>query len=129
MHAEEKALAHKKAPKTTLEIRIGNRFLTHRVAARVFCTALQEMGFDRVAKVGLRVCGHPLISKCAPVGVDGKVRSYQEVDSWVIVTNTSTREKKALLEQVAESLKIPINVKITTVDAQIDALLRGAPQE
>jgi hypothetical protein len=105
-----------KAQKTALRVRIGRDFLRDKKASNVFCSALQAMGLENVASVNVSVCGLPLVSRTAPPLKNGKSRSYQEIDGWFIITHSSTRDKKAVLEQVAEKLQIPLQVTILTQD-------------
>ena len=98
----------KKSAKTTLSVRIGTARIENPKAATVFCDTLQRMGLDRVSRLGLSVSGLPLVSQNAPA----RKRSYRELDGWFVITHSSTRDKKATLEQAAEFLGIPIDVRI-----------------
>ena len=66
------------------------------------------MGLERVAKLNLTMCGHPLVSKQAPF----QKRGAKHLNGWYVVTHASTREKRTVLEQVSEQLEVPISVKV-----------------
>ncbi len=117
------APTRKKSPKTTLEVRIGSQVLRGKVALNVFIAALQAMGLEQVATVDVRVCGQPLVSKFAPPSMNSPSRSYKKIDGWFIITHSSTREKKAVLEQVAQKLRIPLEVTIRTHDELLEDIL------
>lgn len=105
---------HQKSPKTTLQVRIGNQSLYRNTAASVFCHTLSAMGLEQVSKVGLTSCGMPLVSKTPPA----KDRNHEKLGEWFIITHSSTREKRSLLEEAADALSIPIKVRIVT-EAQV----------
>lgn len=119
----EQTHTQEKGPRTTLEVRVGASLLRELVAADAFCKALDAMGLDRVAAIGLTVCGLPLLSKGGPPIKNGTTRGNRKMREWFIVTHSSTREKKAILEQAADALKIPIEVRVLTMNDALRATL------
>jgi hypothetical protein len=77
-----------------------------RNATDAFLAALRHMGLERVAALDLKLCGSPLVSRSEP----RTDRTYHRSGDWFVITHCSTREKKSLLEQVAEELGIDIRV-------------------
>ena len=76
-------------------------------AAQTFARAIKELGFKRVAELGKRVNGYPLVStKRHPT------YCQQLVDGHYIFTHSSTKSKKALLEEIADELNEPLKVTI-----------------
>lgn len=122
-HAAEDSALRSKSRKTTLEIRIGNKTIRHRVAAQAFAEALAEMGLPAVAYLDQIVSGLPLISKKGPPSKNGDARGFKSIDGWFIATHSSTKDKKATLEEVADALKIPIKVRILSQSDYVDAVL------
>lgn len=107
---------NKKGPATSLEVRIGTKVFVGPNAAKAFCRAIEAIGFERIAHLDLTVSGLPLISLKRP----GKKRTAARMGDWYVVTHSSTRDKKAVLEQAAEMLAIPIRVRIVAKDEARD---------
>lgn len=112
----EEPKPRQKQPKTFLEVRIGTSVLRGPQATETFCKGLEAMGLERVAKLGLTVSGLPLVSKNGPPSGKDK-RTHLVINGWYIITHSSNRDKKATLEQAAEALSIPIQVKLLTKEA------------
>jgi hypothetical protein len=101
------AFIRRKSPPTTLTVWIGSSALTGEIAADVFCRALKVMGLQRVAILALKESGVPIVSRARP----DRDRNHREIDGWFINTHSNTRVKKAILEEAAEALNIPIEVR------------------
>jgi hypothetical protein len=99
---------NRRQPRRNLRVLVKGTEIRGKNAADVFVAALRHMGLERVAALNVKLCGSHLVSNSTPP-VD---RSYWRSGDWHIVTHCSTREKKSLLEQVAEELGVDIRVSI-----------------
>ena len=86
-----------------------NKQIYSDTAAKTFVEALRLLNFDDVAKLGLIVNKHPLISKTNYRPDSSNTYQY---GNWFIDTLCNTQRKKELLEQISKALKIPIRVEI-----------------
>lgn len=99
--------SHTKGPRTRLRVTFddGTR-LEEYFAADTFALALQRMGFDRVASLGIT-------ERNVPLGGDTKSDQYgqRRIDGRYVCTHSSTPEKKATLEQIANKLRVGLRVE------------------
>jgi enamine deaminase RidA (YjgF/YER057c/UK114 family) len=97
-----------KKPRSKLSVAIADKQIQHDTAVNSFVAALETMGFERVASLGKKLSGVPLISKTPPTGY----QSHKQHGPWFITTHSSTQNMKQLLEELGKQLKILIQVKI-----------------
>lgn len=79
-------------------------------AKDTFVEVICRLGIERVRQLGLKFCKVPIISNTrdakygkAQVPVDG---------GWLILTHSSTNDKKKQLDKIAKALKIRMKVEI-----------------
>lgn len=106
--AVRKMKTHTKGRRTRLRVTFdGGPTIEEYYAADTFALALQRMGFDRVAGLGITERNMPLV---------GDIRSDQygqrRVDGKWVCTHSSTPEKKETLERVAKKLGVGLRVEI-----------------
>ena len=99
---------HTKGPRTRLRVAFdGGPTIEEHYAADTFALALQQMGFERVAALGITERNVPLV---------GDVRSAQHnqrrLDGRYVCVHSSTPEKKETLERVAKRLGVGLNVEV-----------------
>lgn len=99
---------HTKGPRTRLRVTFdGEPPIEEYYAADTFALALQRMGFDRVAALGITERNVPLV---------GDIKSDQygqrRLDGKYVCTHSSTPEKKQTLERVAKKLGLSLRVEI-----------------
>ena len=100
--------ARTKGPRTRLRVTFdAGSTLEEHYAADTFALALQQMGFDRVAALGITERNVPLVG-------DIKSDQYQQrrVDGQYVCTHSSAPEKKETLEHVAKKLGVGLRVEI-----------------
>jgi hypothetical protein len=110
---KKQVLPHKKTftgkkPRSKLSVTIIGKQIQLDTATNTFVAALEEIGFERVASLGKKLSGVPLISKTPPTGY----QNYKQCGPWFITTHSSTQDKKQLLEGLGTQLRIPVQVKI-----------------
>lgn len=99
-----------KSPRSKLRVHINGKVLEHSTAAETFARTLAEIGIERVARLGKTLSGIPLVSKSA-------APDYQEqfvLGEYRICTHANNPTKKRVLDQIANELKIPLKVEIST---------------
>lgn len=97
-----------KSPKTRLSVTFHNgKIIKENIASKTFALALQEIGLDRVRRLSKILCNVPLIS-------NQKHETYGQyrIGNQYIFTNTDTRTKKEVLEEIAAELGVKIQVEI-----------------
>ncbi|MGR3821690.1 MAG: hypothetical protein ACU0A5_03855 [Salipiger marinus] len=103
-----------KAPKTGLRVRFPDGHeIERKTAALTLAHALQRIGFEKVAPLGLVVNREPLVSRSPSQRYDsvpmGRV---------FVRTSSSTAAKKRQLEQIARQLGLELQVEITAPPAR-----------
>ena len=85
----------------------NGEIINHKVSATTFSEAIEKLGIDRVRNLERRVNGIPLIST-------SKHSKYDQRKSgrYYIMTNTDTKTKKRLLEEIATKLHESLKVEI-----------------
>lgn len=96
-----------------LSVIYEDRLFHNRSDAGTFADAIHAIGCERVASLGLRMNYHPLVCDKFQRLQHQRYRIQIERRSeWIIVTHSSTRRKKELLDQIARLLRITIQVSI-----------------
>ena len=85
----------------------NEEIVNHNVSATTFTEVVEKLGIERVRSLKRKVGRLPLISTSKDP-ILGQRRSGQ----YYIMTNTSTKMKKALLEKIAADLGEPLKVEI-----------------
>jgi len=99
------------APKTRLRVIMPNgQVITHAKAKDTFIEAILTIGIERVRSLGLKFCKIPIISNTR----DKKYgRAQHDVgNGWMILTHSSTADKKKILDKIAKALNIKLRVEI-----------------
>lgn len=111
-YSEHKSLTTtKKSPRSTLRITMPDgHIIESRKAKDSFIEAILRIGIDRVRPLGYTFDGVPLISSIR----DSKYGNAQTDigNGWLIITHSSTLNKKKMLEKIAKALRINIKVEI-----------------
>lgn len=97
-----------KAPKTVLIVKFADGTLIHEpIAAKTFTKAIKKLGTQQVMALGEKVYGIPLITK-------RQHESYAQtpLDSYFVMTHSSTEDKRTQLLRIADALKEKISVNI-----------------
>lgn len=81
--------------------------VNHNVAATTFTEVIEKLGIERVRNLGYKVNRVPLISTSEHSTYD-----QRKSGRYYIMTNTSTKKKKSLLEKIATDLGEPLRVEI-----------------
>lgn len=99
------------AEKTLLKVTLPDgRVIEEKKAKDTFVKTILWMGIDRVRPLGLKFCRVPVVSNTS----DPKYGKAQ-VDvggGWLILTHSGTRDKKKMLDKMANALGIPLTVEI-----------------
>lgn len=107
----QKAKKEDIAPKTLLRVTMPDGTVIENDKAKdTFVEVICRIGIERVRPLGLKFCKVPIISNTrdakygkAQVPVDG---------GWLILTHSSTNNKKKQLDKIAKALKIKMKVEI-----------------
>jgi hypothetical protein len=102
------AKAGKKASRTRLRVTLHTgKVIQQATAAETFADVIAALGVDTIRKLGLIVNGIPLVG-------DKKHPKYNQLarERSLIVTHSSTRAKKDLLEAIADKLSQRIRVEV-----------------
>lgn len=107
----QKAKKEDIAPKTLLRVTMPDGTVIEKAKAKdTFVAVICRIGIERVRPLGLKFCKVPIISNTrdakygkAQVPVDG---------GWLILTHSSTNDKKKQLDKIAKALKIKMKVEI-----------------
>jgi hypothetical protein len=87
----------------------GGEVIEGRNAAETFVTALEKIGFERVAQLNKTLSGAPLVSRSeAAFDYQGKTMT----GGWYVCTHSNTRKKKELIEEIAFRFGVQVGVEI-----------------
>lgn len=114
----QKATKQDIAPKTILRVTMPDGSVIKRKSAKdTFIEVIKKIGVDKVRPVGLKFCKIPIISNTR----DAKYGTAQHDvgGGWLILTHSSTGDKKKQLDRIAKALGLNLKVEI----------VRGASQE
>ncbi len=99
------------APKTGLRVTLPDgRVIAHPKASDTFIDTLLAIGIDRVRPLGVKFCKIPIISNTR----DKKYGHAQHDvgNGWMILTHSSTADKKKMLDKIAKALNLNMKVQI-----------------
>ena len=99
------------APKTGLRVTLPDgRVLAHAKAKDTFIEALLSIGIERIRPLGVKFCRIPIISNTRDKKY-GKAQ-HDVGNGWLILTHSSTADKKKMLDKIAKALNLAIKVEI-----------------
>jgi hypothetical protein len=101
-------LSTTKASRTGLFVKFPSGIVfSENTAAETLVKAIEQIGFERVARLNIRVNGENIVSREAST-------KYNEtkVDSFFIKTHSSTSQKQRHLLQISDELSLKLTVKI-----------------
>ncbi len=97
-----------KSPQTRLVVTMPNgEKIDHNVVAITFAEVIEKLGIERVRNLECQVNRIPLISTS-----NHTLYNQHKSGQYYIMTNTSTKKKKRLLEEIAADLHEPLKVEI-----------------
>jgi hypothetical protein len=97
-----------KRPATRLEVHLRGESYSSRCAADTLADIVMVIGPERIEPLGLRLGGHPLVSRTCPADS----RGHRKRGSWYIYIHSDTAAKKAAIEQIGRALGLPISVRV-----------------
>lgn len=107
----QKATKQYIAPKTILRVTMPDGSVIKRKSAKdTFIEVIKKIGVDKVRPVGLKFCKIPIISNTR----DAKYGTAQHDvgGGWLILTHSSTGDKKKQLDRIAKALGLNLKVEI-----------------
>jgi len=105
---ERDVALHAKRPGSKLRVQVNSKALEYPDAAETFAHAIEEIGLDRLARLGKALSGIALVGT-------SKATGYQQqyaIGGFYVCTHSNTQTKKRLLEEIALELGAPIHVEI-----------------
>lgn len=101
-----------KNKKTNLQVEFANGLVIKEDLARdTFVKALHHMGIQKVKRLGIILCGEPLVADF-PSKNKRYAAQQPKCDDFFIFTYTSTEKKKKLLENIGEHLGYQLDISI-----------------
>ncbi len=106
-HRKQKV--ERKSPITGLRIeKQEGSIIQEKDAATTFTEAIKQAGLIKVRNLGIKNCGINLVSTTK----DKKYAQREAAPGLYVLTHSSTKEKKKLLEKISDSLRLGWNVEI-----------------
>lgn len=100
-----------KAPKTRLRVTLPDgRVIARAMAKDTFIDTLCAIGVERVRSLDIKLCKIPLISNTRDKKYGGA--QHDVGNGWLVLTLSSTVNKKKILEKIAKSLHCNMKVDI-----------------
>lgn len=99
------------AKKTRLKVTMPDgTTIEHKAAKDTFVEVIRRIGLERVRPIGLKFCKVPIVSNTR----DSKYgKSQVPVEGgWLVLTHSSTNDKKKQLDKIAKALHLNIKVEI-----------------
>lgn len=107
----QKATKQDIAPKTLLRVTMPDGIVIERKSAKdTFIDVIKIIGVNKVRPLGLKFCRVPIISNTRDAKY-GKAQ-FDVGGGWLILTHSSTADKKKQLDKIAKSLSLNIKVEI-----------------
>lgn len=97
----------RKILKVTME---DGRVICHNQVKDTFKTVIKLIGAERVFALGIMRCGVPIVSKVKDIKY-GKAQ-HDIGNGWMVMTHSSTEEKRRILEEIKDSLRLKIKIEI-----------------
>jgi hypothetical protein len=100
---------HTKSKKTNLEVLFPDgTIISNRFAYQTFCVVIEKAGADKVAQLGIRQSGIDLVSKTE----DDYYQQHRIIGGFLVLTHSSTEQKKNHLEEISRRLNLKISVQV-----------------
>lgn len=100
---------HTKSKKTNLEVVMPDgSVISNRFAYQTFCEVIERLGPEKVAALGLRQSGIDLVSKVE----DDFYQQHRIRGGYLVLTHSSTEQKKKHLDEISTLLNIKCSVAI-----------------
>lgn len=100
---------HSKSKKTVLAITFPNgKMISNQFASQTFCDVIEIIGIEKVRKLDMICCGVRLVDNKR----DDFYNQYQVNSNTFIITHSSTREKKRMLDEISDKLGLGLKVEI-----------------
>jgi hypothetical protein len=99
---------HPKRPGSKLRVHLDGTVIESSHAAETFARTIEDIGIERVARLGKILSGIPLIGTA-------KAADYQQqfmIGGFYICTHSNTPTKKRLLEEIGAELRVPLRAEI-----------------
>jgi hypothetical protein len=99
---------HPKRPGSKLRVHLDGKAIQSSHAAETFARTIEDIGIERVARLGKGLSGIPLIGTA-------KAADYQQqfmIGGFYICTHSNTPTKKRLLEEISAELRVPLHAEI-----------------
>lgn len=107
----QRAVKKNIADKTLLRVTFDDgTVIEKRKAKDTFIDAIMKIGINRVRPLGVKFCKIPIISNTRDPKY-GKAQ-FDVGGGWLILTHSSTRDKKKMLDKIATSLGLRLKVEI-----------------
>ena len=103
---------HSKRPGSKLRVHLNGKVIEFSDAAETFARAIEDIGIERVTRLGKVLSGIALIGTVKAAG-------YQQqfmIGEYYVCTHSNTPTKKRLLEEIGAELRVPLHAEITSDD-------------
>lgn len=97
-------------PRTGLCITLNGETICESTGKDTLAEFVRRVGAERVRSVGITCCGIPLVSNRR--GPKYGARQTEVGRGWLLVTNSSTREKCSQVERIAQALRLNCHAEI-----------------
>lgn len=101
---------HPKRPGSKLRVHLNGKAIEYSDAAETFARSIDQIGIERVARLGRVLSGIPLVGRSRAAG-------YQQqfaVGQFYVCTHSNTQTKKRVLEEIAADLGVQIRVEVSS---------------
>ena len=100
---------HSKSKKTVLAVSFPNgKLISNQFASQTLCDVIEIVGVEKVRKLNIICCGVRLVDNKR----DDFYNQYQVNSNTFIITHSSTREKKRMLDEISDKLGLGLKVEI-----------------
>jgi len=104
-----KLTSSSKSQKTRLLVTYPDgKKIERRFAYETFLEVVENIGVEKVATIGMKWLGLPLISKQK----DDYYNQHEIKGGWLVVTHSSTGQKKKQLDEISNALNLNLKVEI-----------------
>jgi len=106
---DRKVKSSPKSQKTRLAVTYpGGKRIEHRYAYETFLEVIENVGPEKVAALNLSWVGLSLVSRTK----DDYYNQHEIKDGWLVVTHSSTNQKKKQLEEISKALNLNLRIDV-----------------